>query len=138
MILDTSVAVKWFLLDEQNREEAKILLQRHQEEKDTIIIPHLLFLEIVNTFTTKRAIPQKVGEELIIRLYDLKLQIYYPTQEDIIETFRLAKKYHTTVYDMLYAVIAKKLKTILVTADKKFVESIKFSYVKFLADLPSK
>lgn len=133
MIIDASVAIKWFIYSEEDWEKAKNLLAKHLRKEEQIIVPDLLFLEISNTFATKKTIPLNVGEESLKLLYKWNLHIEYPSDEDLLESLRLAKKHITTVYDMLYAVLAKKLKTYLITADNKFYLKTKFSYVRLLS-----
>lgn len=135
MVVDASVAIKWFLIKENYWDKAKLLLEQHINGIEQIIVPNLLFLEITNTFATKKNIGLSTGEESLKALLKLNLKIHQPTNGDILETFKLAKKYKTTSYDMLYAVIAKKLKTTLITADERFVEVTRFSYVKLLSQI---
>lgn len=135
MIIDASVAIKWFLIKEDYWDKAKLLLEQHINGIEQIIVPNLLFLEIINTFATKKNIGLSTGEEILRLLFSISLKKYHPTDEDILETFKLAKKYKTTSYDMLYAVIAKKLKTTLVTADERFVKVTRFSYVRLLSQI---
>jgi predicted nucleic acid-binding protein len=54
------------------------------------------------------------------------------TKSNLEEAALMAKRYTTTVYDMLYAVVAKENVCELVTADEKFVKLSKFGYVKLL------
>lgn len=133
MIIDASVAIKWFVYNEDDWEEAKKLLAKHLRKEEQIIVPDLLFLEISNTFAGKKTIPLNIAEESLKLLYKWNLHIEYPSEEDLLESLRLSKKHTTTVYDMLYAVLAKKLKTHLVTADNKFHLKTKFSYVRLLS-----
>ena len=44
------------------------------------------------------------------------LDIYHPGVEDVAKTAELSKEYRTSFYDMLYAVVAKRHKTVLITA----------------------
>ncbi|MBI5621043.1 PIN domain-containing protein, partial [Candidatus Gottesmanbacteria bacterium] len=54
--------------------------------------------------------------------------------DDVVKSALLAHKKKTSVYDMLYAVIAKRLGTDLITADDQFVRKTKFSHVKLLSE----
>src|SRR3989338_6717502 len=106
IVIDASVGIKWFRkTSEEFIDQALILLKNHLDDKEKIIRENLRFLN------------------------DQNLKIYSFTKDDYIESAMLSRKYKTTVYDMLYAVIARKLKTTLITADEKFVERTKFSYV---------
>jgi predicted nucleic acid-binding protein len=58
--------------------------------------------------------------------------------EELVDAGVLAKKYKTSVYDMIYAVVAKNKKCALVTADENFVRKTKFKHVKLLRGLVKK
>lgn len=51
------------------------------------------------------------------------------TQKIISEAASYAREYKTSVYDMLYAVIAKEKNTYLITANAKFIKRINLPYV---------
>lgn len=135
MIIDTSVAAKWILAEEHDREKAKILLQNHVFSKEQLTVPNLLFFEIANLLATKTAFPTQKIKKSIQSIFDANLNIYYPTQEEIILAALWSKKYKTTVYDMLYAIIAKEKATILVTADENFIKKTGFKFVKHLSEI---
>lgn len=132
IVVDASVVIKWINRDEQDSDLAYQLLYRHLKKLEEIIVPRLLFYEVANTLATK----SKTSKETIKKGLNLLLSsslIIYPEQDkDLIEASTLAKDYRTSVYDMLYAVIAKKKKTRLITADKRFLEKTKFKFVKLL------
>ena len=61
--------------------------------------------------------------------------MYQVTKDDVFEAARMAKKYHTSVYDMLYAVVAKKNNCQLITADTKFAEKVQLPFVKTIKEV---
>lgn len=135
IVIDASVGIKWFRkTSEEFIDQALILLKNHLDDKEIITVPSLFYLEIANAMVTKTGYKEKIIRENLRFLNDQNLKIYSFTKDDYIESAMLSRKYKTTVYDMLYAVIARKLKTTLITADEKFVERTKFSYVKSLND----
>jgi len=134
MIIDASVASKWILENEPDEDKARILLENHQQGINRIIVPDLLFYEIANTIATKTELTERHLERSLHVIHQANLIIYYPSYEDVLMAGKLAKKYKASVYDMIYAVTAKKYKTILVTADEKFVKKTKFPFVKLLSD----
>lgn len=137
IVVDTSVAMKWLLTEkEENVTYARLLLKDHLTGKNEILIPELLYYEIANALSTKTKVAPLNVTHLIKRIYSFNLKIYHPTDADVLTSARLAKKYNSTVYDMLYAVVAKKHKAILYTADANFVKKTKFKFVKHLKDLP--
>ena len=107
---------------------------RHVEGKVEIMVPELFFYELSNTLITKTGVPENIAVNSLKNVVEAEFKIYHADSKDIIEVTKFAKKYNTSFYDMLYAVIAKIHKTILITADEKFIEKTKFSHVKLLSD----
>src|SRR3989344_2016879 len=121
IIVDASVAFKWFNPDnEKFRHESLLLLKNHKDNKEVIVIPSLLLMEVVNALVTKTNIDTKTIKEDLDLLHDANLQIYSFKKNDLEEAALQANQYKTTFYDMLYAVVAKRNKTILVTADENY------------------
>lgn len=137
MILDTSVGAKWILEGEEDKDKAILLLDSHKRGKEQIIVPDLFFYEIANTIATKTELTRKHLTLSLKVIYKADLVVYHPTHEDILQTAKLAKEYRTSVYDMLYAVVAKKHNTILISADARFVKKTKFPHVKLLSEYSS-
>ncbi len=135
MIIDASIGIKWIKENEEHRDQALILLKRHLSLREKIIVPSLFYPEIANYLVTGSKSPLTTIEKQLKFIYDNNLVIYEPTREIISQATIFAKKYITTVYDMLYAVVAKKHKTTLITADEKFITKTKFDYVKHISKI---
>ncbi|OGG25753.1 hypothetical protein A2960_05400 [Candidatus Gottesmanbacteria bacterium RIFCSPLOWO2_01_FULL_39_12b] len=135
IVIDTSIAVKWIMKDEEDSDKALILYQNHLLKKETILVPRLLYIEIANSFITKSSSSLSTIEKNIRFLYGVKLSAYDPDENDMLVTVQQANKSKTTVYDMLFAVVAKRHDTILITADEKFVQKTKFPYVRLLSEI---
>ena len=136
IVIDTSVALKWVHIEkEKDVEAANSLLTNHLSEIEKIIVPDLFFYEATNALTTKTELPQQATIKLIKKIYGYNLNVYQPNLDDLLQTSKLAKKHKTSVYDMLYAVVAKKHKTTLITADEKFIKKTKFKFVKHIKEV---
>lgn len=138
IILDASVVVKWIKQDEEDVDIALSLYISHLKKKENIVVPRLLFYEVANFLATK---PRSTSTTIKINLtflFNSNLTIHIETNEELKEATLLAKEYRTSLYDMLYAVIAKNKKCILVTADENFVRKTKFRHVKLLGELEKK
>lgn len=135
IVLDASVATKFINTQEKESDIAEVLLQAHIEEKEKIIVPSLLFFEVANALATKTDLKEEYIKRGLRLLYDANFVIYEVNQEDIIEAALLAKKYKTSVYDMVYVIIAKNKKVNLITADNKFTNKVNFSFVQVLSKL---
>lgn len=135
IVIDASVGLKWLRREnEKHIDEALLLLKNHSDDVENIVVPSLFYLEIANALVTKSKTKAGTIKENLSFLNDINLKVDSFTKTDYIEASLLAKRYKTTVYDMLYAVIARKLNTILITADDKFIKKTKFKFVKFLSE----
>lgn len=135
IVIDASIAIKWIRKEEVNHKEARALLKKHLIKTDEILVPDLILYEVANALATKVQIPSFVALRSFTQLKKFDLNVYRPTFKDVHKTTKLAKKYNTTVYDMLYAVVAKKHKTYLFTADDNFTRKTNFKFVKLLKDV---
>lgn len=135
IVIDASVANKLFLPHEHDHILASKLLRNHMLQMQQILVPEFLFYEVANTLATKSVVSLWKLTHALTGLYRTQLHVYHPMEKDLKNAARMAKKYHTSVYDMLYAVVAKKHKAQLITADERFTSATKFSFVKLLKDL---
>lgn len=135
IVVDSSVALKWIKLDEAEREKALLLYRSHIAGKEKITVPRLLFIEAANALATKSHTTQGDIKEGLKFLFNVNLDITKEDDKTLLQAARLAKKYNTSVYDMLYAVVAKKHKTHLITADDNFARKTGFKFVKLLKDI---
>ena len=125
-VIDASIIVK-LLIEENGSVAARDLV-----EKEDLVVPDFLFIEIANTLTTKTQLSPAQIEEGLELIYELDLRTEHTDKRLLMEAAILAKEKGTAVYDMLYAVLAKRLGTELITADIKFATKTKFSFVKIL------
>ena len=128
-VVDASVVIK-ALLDEPRREEAKALL----EEGAGLVVPDILFVEVANALATKAIVSEEGIREGLDFVYNMGFEVKETTREILEESAGMAKRKGTAVYDMLYAVLAKKLKTELVTADENFLKTTGFSWARVLGE----
>ena len=133
IVVDASVAIKW-IEKEEDSEKAVLLQKSHLLKQNEIIVPQLIYFEIANTLSTKSKVEEKYIELGINIVYNTDLKIEQLEKVDLLKASNLAKKHKTSVYDMIYAVVAKKYDTILITTDEKFIQKTKFSYVKLLSE----
>jgi len=120
IVLDASVAVKWFSEKNEAHVESAVKIQ---EQKISglleIIVPDLFFLEVLNAFLTKSGFgPQDIS---IIQqaLQKLNLKIVYPDNAILKDTVKIASDTDLTIYDSLYITVSKVYEAPLYTEDKK-------------------
>lgn len=135
IVVDTSVAIKWLNKKEKDSEFALSLYKKHIAGIEVIVVPPLLFIEAANTLATKSNSAKEDIETGLAFIFEANFDIYNITLGDLVDAGVLAKKYKTSVYDMLYAVVAKNKKCILITADEYFVKKTKFKHVKLLKEI---
>lgn len=132
IVIDASVGSKWFLKRESGVAQVKLIFEKHLSKLEEIIVPELFFYEIANMLSTKTEVSLWKVTYSLNKLYKAQLKIFYPEEKHILVAAKLAKKYKTSVYDMLYAVVAKAHKIDLITADEQFVKQTGFKFVKLL------
>lgn len=134
VIVDASVAYKWFAKNEENSDLALTILQRHVNGQEKIIVPDLILYELANAWVTKTAISTVKIKANLKDLQDAGLEIESPTFDLMSKAATFARKYRLSVYDAIYAILAKDKRCNLITADKKFVEKINLPFVKLLEE----
>lgn len=135
IVIDASVVIKWLKKGETESEQATLLYKKHAAGLQKILVPRLLFYEVANVLATKSKSSAASIRAGMVLLFKSRLSIYREREKDLVEIALLARKYKTSFYDMLYAVVAKKMNTSLITADEKFVEKTKFKFVKLLGSV---
>jgi predicted nucleic acid-binding protein len=134
IVVDASVIIKWIKSDERDSDAAKSLYLKHVHTTEKIIVPKLLYFEVANYLATKTQFSRDDIRDGMNLIYKAKLEIHEMEMKELILSSIAAKDYKTSVYDMSYAVIAQKYKTVLITADEKFVKATKFPFVKLLSE----
>lgn len=132
IVIDSSVVFKWFDKTEAGGEQALQLLRNHLSKSNNIVVPSLILYELANAWSTKsilkfEAIIDNLG---LLKRYSLKI---INVDFDLLEkAVLMSKEYSVSVYDAVYAVLAKEKSCNLVTADKKFIEKTNLPFVKLL------
>ena len=116
-VVDASVIVKWFL-DEEGNDKSLELKNQHIQNKILLVVPELIFLEVLNALKFKEK-----DEEKLIKISSILLKIRFMIiQIDRIileKAVQLSLQYDLTIYDALYAALAQIYECPLITADKK-------------------
>lgn len=132
-IVDSSVVFKWFSKGEIDRDLALKLLSSHISKKIQLMVPNLIFYEIANAWATKSALSAIKVEANLSKLEEANLKIEQIDFNFIKQAVIFSKKYHVSVYDATYAVIAQEKECDLITADDKFANKVNLPFVKKLA-----
>lgn len=134
VVIDASVAYKWFSEEQPNFQAAFKIIEEHKLGRETIIAPELLLYELANAWATKTDLTLQQTTLNLKKLQETSIELITLGFTLIQKAVVFSKKYQVTVYDAIYAVLAKEKRCDLITADKKFVEKINLSFVKLLEE----
>ena len=137
MILDASVAAKWFLKGEKYETESLRLRQDYEDGKIELEAPSLILYEICNTIWKRRDIPRERASKLaeIATTYLGHLTVT-PSPQTYRRIVSNARAWGVTVYDSAYATMSQESKRPLITADddlRKRLSKVSIP-VMFMAD----
>lgn len=137
VVIDTSVAYKWFSKeDEEFFSQAISLLKAHLRKKEIITAPDIIVYELANAWSTKTKLLVNQIKIFVEDLQDINIKIEPVSFELITKAIDFSKNYQVSVYDASYALLAQENKCDLFTADSKFVEQVNLPFIKHLNDYP--
>lgn len=130
VVIDTSVALKWFL-NEEGSEVALALLK-----KENLAAPDLLLYEITNALVCKRALKPSDIQDLLKLLFQFQIQLFVLPQERFFRVAELCRNFKITAYDASFIALAEVLKADFITADRKLAQCVpSLGFVKALSSL---
>jgi predicted nucleic acid-binding protein len=116
LVVDSSVALKWFLEDEPGSDVATDLLAAHAEDSVAILVPELLLIEVAHAFR-RRAVLAEVYQT-VDSLFEFDLLIV-PLEPWLLRSAaRIAAEARLALYDAVFVALAAQLDAELVTADR--------------------
>ena len=125
LVIDSSVAIKWFV-PEPLSDKAALILDDYRAGAIEFCAPDLLFAEIGSIVWKKQTLQGFPAADAARTLHDLQ-QIQWSilaSRNLLDEAFRLAVQHRRTVYDCLYVAASLRLNCPLVTADERLVNAI--------------
>lgn len=139
IVTDASVALKWYLPDEDLGEQAIGILEKHVSGEHQILAPFLLEYEIMNGLSIAGRMG-RVRQEKILSVMDgffsldiemLGLEWFFS------QVLHYCKKYNRSAYDASYLAVAHEFAIPMVTADKRLFNAVKrdLKWVKWLGDM---
>ena len=121
IVVDASVAIKWFL-PEIHSEKASLILGSKWE----LLVPDLIWAEFGSALRKKvrqKEVTIHEAEGILRDFMRFPFQVY-ASKLLLNIAWKLANESGTTFYDSLYLALANNFGCSLITADKKFYESI--------------
>lgn len=139
IVVDSSVAIKWYIV-EQHSTEAHRLLNEYQSGKIDVVAPDLLACEI-GSIVWKRCQFQGLSStdaQRILNAFKIVKFGMTSTLDLLDDTFQLAMAHKRTVYDMMYLALSIRKSCDFVTADQKLFNAINAAYpnVLWIANWP--
>lgn len=126
LVLDTSVAVK-FHVPEENHEEARRLQRELEDGAASLLAPGTILPEVFNAFWQKHRRDElslgevRQGWELIS---ELPIALYTP--EDLMpRAVEIAFETGVIIYDALFLALAEETETVVVTADDRLLKGLR-------------
>jgi predicted nucleic acid-binding protein len=140
IVLDASVAVKWFLpeSDETLAAEALALLDRYGKNEIQIIVPDLFWVEFGSVLwkAIRRGHFPKVSADAALSSLSRFSFPTFPSLQLLERAFQIAATYERTVYDSLYVALAVQTNSQLITADERLANSLAARFpVKWLGGM---
>lgn len=123
LILDASVIVKW-VLPEKDSEAALQIREKFVQGLEHIIVPPLLFYEVLSACCAKEDVTTEMIESYTQNIFLCRFEVYPISENDMVSCAKIARDYGVSVYDAAYVALAEKLKCPLVTADEKFAKKM--------------
>jgi predicted nucleic acid-binding protein len=125
-VIDASVAIKWFLEDEDYVEQAQAVFTAYNTDAIRLIAPEHLILEVANAiFSAVRSnrVTAQAGDQAMS--YMLALDIpRVGGRELVLAGYRMALRFQCTFYDALYLALADAVRCPLLHADRRLQVSV--------------
>ncbi len=124
LVLDASVAAKWFNFEELS-ERAVEFKQAFVEGEVEFAAPMHILNEVGNSIWKNPQLTDRDACDAIVSLTRLGLELLEPTMKRSARTMEIARTKRTTFYDAAYLQAAEELKRTLLTADQAQVAAAK-------------
>ena len=134
LVLDASVAVKWFNV-EPLREKALIIRDRYVNGEIELIAPDLLYYEVANALRYNPRFGIEEVKSALKALEDLSIITYDFEGELREKAVELAYRFGITIYDAAYVALAVIRDASLYTANKEVVVKAQLTNVKYLSEI---
>lgn len=130
LVIDSSVAVKWFV-PETDSDKALQILTEYETGKYYFIAPGLIHAEYGNIIWKKQVFQglDPSDADLAVKEFQKLVFTLTPITALFVDAFKIAVKHKRTFYDSLYLALSIQENCKFVTADEKFYNSV-------IADFP--
>ncbi len=128
IVVDASVAVKWFLPEsgEPLADQAAALLDMYDRKEIQFVVPDLFYVEIASAIwkaVRVGRISRVFGDQALVLLTEREFSTV-PSLKLLDGAFQIAADFGRTVYDSLYVALAVQTESQLVTADERLANAL--------------
>ena len=128
VVVDASVAVKWFLPEngEALADQALALLDKYDKQEVRFVVPDMFYVETASAIwkaVRVGRVPRAFGDQALVLLTQRRFPTV-PSLKLLDKAFQIAADYGRTVYDCLYVALAVQTNTQLITADERLANSL--------------
>ena len=117
LVLDTSVAIAWYL-PETFRAAARVWQSRLLDGRVRLVVPGLHYWEfgnVLRTFVMRSELEVDLAEQIWALHLEAPLEVAEPERAEVLAT---ALEYGATVYDAVYIALGRSLDLALLTAER--------------------
>ena len=138
LVIDASVALKWFLRDEKYGDSAMSLLERFIRGEIELAAPSLLVYEVINGLVVAQR-KGRINEKKVIASISgfINLGIQFVDVAGLeARVLHFCRAYDRSAYDASYLAVAEQESLALVTGDERLYNSIKgkAKWVKWIGE----
>lgn len=129
LVVDSSVAVKWFVTEPYSS-EARRILDAYQNGLLSFLAPDLINAEIGNIIWKKhvfQGLDASDAQDVLDEFRRLQMT-FIPTAELLEDAYQIAVAHRRTVYDALYVALSMREGCRFVTADEKLANAISTTF----------
>lgn len=138
LVIDASVALKWFLQDEKYGDRAMGLLDRSIRGELDLVAPSLMVYEIINALVIAQR-KGRIDEERVLASISGFIDLGI-TFVDVIgleaRVLHFCRVYDCTAYEASYLAVAEQGSLVLITGDERLYNGTKgkTAWVKWIGD----
>ena len=122
-LLDTSVVVKWFILEEDS-ERATSLRQAHVRDELALYAPDILLMELANALRYSPVVSAGEIPEALQVILDLNITVVRFDLDILVSAVSLGLERDLAVYDAYFLALAQAMEIPLITADRRMLSRL--------------
>jgi len=135
VVVDTSVAVKWFSKEGEGlAPQALSLLRFCRDERIKLVVPDIIIYELANALKIGKSLPQQLVLQSIKDFMDFGPQIVSVDAYWVAQGLEFMFQANLTVYDAVFVAVAEVFDIPLITEDRKHHRKSVSSRITYLDD----